>query len=273
MNTRRVYRFSYLIHPRGRTRLHLLRDGDAYGELAPLLCASGYNYGGLILNSQVAEEERKDQVDSHLLSPEDLLVLNTRPPLDDEKGEDRRQIKRTGFRLEVETLDRLRPCFTVCTRSQVKLAGDLAVQLPKEYEDRADVRFRMYRGATYHEMRRNGEAYPWHKAGKPPRTAGFLILFPSTAKRHGLLTAFSAGGNETLIFAYLLRKRLWKELKIDTRKPRFVMVEIYPQAIPEQPVDLGFAEDWRTEILLNTSKFKAADTFKASRRSGRRRSA
>ncbi|MFY9570672.1 MAG: hypothetical protein WAV20_04615, partial [Blastocatellia bacterium] len=102
----------------GKPRLHALRDSDAFAELAAVLNEQGYVYNGLILNFPVAEE---DATEIPTLGPSDLLVLTTRPPLNDDYF-DRRFIKRSDTELEKSVLKAVGCYFSVCRRSRIVLS-------------------------------------------------------------------------------------------------------------------------------------------------------
>ncbi len=109
MHNGRYYWFSYQAPARNLRRkqyLHLIRDGAAFAELVPVLMSMGYGYGGLVLNFPSRQSLATQEIDIPALTPADLLVLPTRPPLSDEEEDERRKVARSHTRLEQMVLFR-----------------------------------------------------------------------------------------------------------------------------------------------------------------------
>jgi hypothetical protein len=131
MPKRRFFRFSYYTPETkaGRgLRLHQLRDGDAFIELAAVLHEYGHEYGKLILNFPAPSAAPTTPVDTSFLTASDLLVLTTRPPLHDAVRHLKHPIRRSHTSLEDCVLTAFAAYFEVCARDQVKLAGPLAAR-------------------------------------------------------------------------------------------------------------------------------------------------
>jgi hypothetical protein len=262
----RFFRFSYYVSKKLDRKLahHQLRDGDATLELAPLLFEKGYDYGGLLLNypykrDHRVEESKKQlsvklptvppeirQIDTSFLSPNDLILLTTRPPLDDEIARVR-EIDRSYTSLEVEVLAALRPYLRTSSRPVMALPGKTAAALHEKYADRATIDF-MDRSASYQRLKEY-DAIVSNKPPKPPRTAFFLIHPPKKEGSPDIICTFGIGGNESLFWAHLLRKKYPDKFYI--KEPRFVMAEMEAMKIPEKPTDLSFVDSWELEFILD----------------------
>jgi hypothetical protein len=233
-------------------RIHEIRDGDAFVELSEAL-SQKYEYHGLILNYPDPDAEvRKSE-----FAPTDLLVLTTRPPLDDDSEVDRKAINRSFTELEINILDEtLRNYFDCCSRAQVIINENFAdfMTLP----DRSEVEFHVFQDTEHggHKSRykryrdvhacKGTEAHRWHDPKEQNLTAAYMIL---TRIKDGpmLLNAFGMGGQTTLIWCYLLRTKFAHLLK----SPRFVIAEIETDPRPLRPATLSFALKWKVTLLLN----------------------
>src|SRR5579872_1568272 len=79
---RRFFRLAYSNPPRGEEpRLHQVRDGPAFCELASALSSLGCEYATLIHNYP---NHRAGSEQFRFLRSGDLLVMTTRPPLSDD---------------------------------------------------------------------------------------------------------------------------------------------------------------------------------------------
>src|SRR5436305_12890145 len=138
----RFFRFSYHAPKEEDRQLrpHQVRDGAAFAELTARLYSNGYDYGGLLLNYPADDLQQTVQIDTSFLRPDDLLVLTTRPPLDDEKHRDHKQLKRSHTSLEEQIFETLRRYFEICARSHIRLSRLVAEQLGN-FANRADIEF------------------------------------------------------------------------------------------------------------------------------------
>lgn len=226
------YRFSYHA-PRERGREpqpHQLRDGDAALFLSPILRDRGYSYGGPIFNYPLASHDTPavaEEVDATFLRPGDLIVLTTRPPLDDAYDRDRRPPMRSGTTLEERIFAKLRHHFDKCSRSQVIVAEAHARAWPA-VAPRRNMEFPVYRRHHTHT------------------TACYM-----TFDRHawdggpGLMSVFGMSGTDTLVWAHLLHAR-YSEL---VAKAPFVMALLSAAVPPSQPLSMSFATEWGVSIL------------------------
>lgn len=242
---KRFFHFSYP-GSGGSSRLHALRDGDAFVELATALCEKQYKYGELILNFPLSQDKSLQQC----LGPTDVLVLTTRPPLTDDDF-DRKYIKQSGTELEQSILRAVRTYFKVCRRSYVMLSEGMAKKL--KHPNRGEIEFYSYAGAYYKRYRkpytRRRKEHQWEKPVSPTVTAAFLLLTRLWEDGPSLLNAFGIDGTTTLIWCYLLRTTYAHFLNLEA--PRFVMAEMVGSLVPEFPHTLSFAKDWQIDILLD----------------------
>src|SRR5438045_1730197 len=105
----RFYPFCYYQKERdlrGRpfeTQIHKIRDGLALSELAGILMSAGFVYGGAVLNIPRSQQGPRLKVVHTLptIRPKDVVLLATRPPLDDNPAEpQKRWISRSDLALE-----------------------------------------------------------------------------------------------------------------------------------------------------------------------------
>ena len=244
MSPKRIFRLAYPTQQ--SIRIHQLRDADAFVELSQVLYASGYEFGGLLLNRPAGGSTKAHPVDVSALTSSDLLVLNTRPPLDDKEEEDKKFVQSSDSSLEEIVFGALRHYFDKCARSRVRLSQPVARQLPDLYKQRADITFREYTDGSYLKYRGHSNRY-WQKPNLPNLSAFYLVQTPAIWQGGpGLLAAFAMSGTETLIWNYLLRTRFpeW------VGSCQFLMAEVELGKPPRQPGDLSFANDWKIEPIL-----------------------
>ena len=256
MSPKRIFRVAFHASPGKdikRSRIHQLRDGDAFAEVSPLLYSAGYEYGGLLLNLPTSETDVPPEIDLSFLSSSDLLVVNTRPPLDDRDSEDKKRVPSSRTNLEDAMFEALRSYLATCARSRIRLSKAIARQLPESFRDRALIWFYEYTNGTYYRYRWPDDDN-WQKPGSPKRTAFYLIRIPAIWKGGpGLLVAFGMSGTDTLLWSYLLRTRFPEWIL----SHEFLMAEAVPGVIPRYPTDLSFAADWRVTPILQIPFTKA----------------
>jgi len=241
MAIKRFYRFSYFVQTqRDRDLLiHQLRDADASLKISGVLSNLGYRFGGLLFNYP-ANADRTIPVDSSFLRPGDLLLLTTRPPLDDELDRTRSRLQRSHTTLEDKVFACLEQYFHHCSRAEVVLTKSLASRLPKQIAERREVVFREYGGAFCE--RYSGRTRRRHLL----TTITYMTFTPEAwPKGPGLLTVFGMGGPETLIWAHVLRTRFAH--LVCSRS--FVMAEMTEQVVPSGELDLSFSDRWQVNLL------------------------
>lgn len=242
----RCFRFSYHMsdQPKGRTRPHLLRDADGFAQLSALLLPAGFEYGGLLLNYPGRS------IQPSQLTPSDLLVLTTRPPLDDLLADVHKQSKSTDSPLERRVFAALRPYFDVCARSQLVLAEPVAERLTDGFADRAVIEFRVHGDPAYKALKTHRDDLRFHRPLRDDLTAAFLIRTPPIWDGGpSLLAAFAMSGTVALVWTHILRTRLPGLVR--SSRPRFVMAEIMLAGVPVDPVDLTFADRLAVELIVD----------------------
>jgi hypothetical protein len=251
MEKGRFFRFSYYVPRTGDRKLrpHQLRDGDAFAQLSEVLYSRGYQYGGLLLNYPATDTSKTRKIDTSFFESSDVIVLTTRPPLNIEEKDGRKPVLRSHTSLEVKIFRVLKRHFEICLRSWVKLSKSLALKLPEEYANRADIQFTHYGGASYQSLTRYGILSREYR--KYPNLTSLYYIFTGEIWQNGprVLCAFGVGGTDSLIWGHLLRTKFRQEVTLD--RPKFIMVEIQTGKIPPQADSLSFADDWETKVLLN----------------------
>ena len=250
--------FSYQAPPRilrEHPYIHLVRDGGAFAELSAVLITMGYGYGGLVLNLPSGQSFPTEEVDIPALTPADLLVLVTRPPLSDEEEDERRKVERSHTLLEDMVLSGLDPFFEICSRSHVKLSRTLSAKLPKKLANRANILFTMYSNASVKKCQSYDSA-EWDEPDDENITITYLAYTPMVwPKGPALLASFGIGGVETLIWNLLLRTQhssLLEEV-LGCSQRRFIMGEMtVPAETSPLPVLLR-ADSYELTLVVNTS--------------------
>jgi hypothetical protein len=183
------------------------------------------------------------------LGPSDLLVLTTRPPLDDEPFKDKKKVipSRSWFETKF-VFPAMRDVFKWCSRLEVSLTEKAAGALTNKFKNRAILDFHIDADASYessaaHEKCAKQE--PWDSM----TSAAYLVhtreLWPQGPE---LLAAFGMSGTMGLGWAYLLRKRFPHLLQ----GSRFAMAEIVRNGpLPSSPLTLEFADKWDVRVIAD----------------------
>ena len=79
-----------------------IRDGAAFSEVTAPLGKQGWEYGHILFNSPFDHKKDKKLGHDHFnfIKPEDLIVLTTRPPLDDRRHGDKKHMDESYTHLE-----------------------------------------------------------------------------------------------------------------------------------------------------------------------------
>lgn len=226
-------------------------DASARELLVPVGCL-GFEYGRTILNfpppfapRRLLEEEELLDIELSFIRSGDVLLQTTRPPLDDIRHEDRKQVEPGNTRLERRLFEHWRRVFAICARSHVKLAPWLHGRVKAGFESRRNMGF--YQSGT-------GGFYQWLSDGRarrrPPEdqlTAAFLLRVDEIWKGGpGLIGAFGMDGLATLVWAYRLRHDFaWL-----IERPGFSMVEMKGASVPQRPTGFEFARDWKIDLVI-----------------------
>lgn len=263
MSTRRVYHMAYAgpldeVKPHGvRTGLHRLRDGHPAIELLSLLLSEPhrYQYGATLLNFPPGAF-RSEPADRGSwpsgLAEHDLVLLTTRPPLDDDRGQ-LRIVDRSESPLEDSVLTALQGFFQRCARDTVVLDRAVVKRLPDdEARNRAAISFRVQdrtpggSGCVY----RRGQNVSAMAPLTDDTAAGYLayvphIQRPDGAPGPGLLLAFSLSGTMNLLWSNLVRACLgwWVTDAIREDRRRLLVGEFTPDfGVGRRPTALCFLE-------------------------------
>lgn len=243
--------------------LHKTRDGDAFLEIYSVLVGRGIGFDRTLFNLPGRECDDTSYRFMRTLTPSDLIVSTTRPPLTDKDKEEapRRQLKSGDTDLERTILRAAGSCLEVCSRSCVRLRPLVAKQLPDAFRDRAHISFHQYSKRTRHPSRAWNGCYltlatSRHERTHPPKpnhTAVYLLRTPLWKGGPWLLNAWGMSGNLGLIWAYLLRTRHGELLTGDG--PLFYVGEMILRDPPARPRSLEFADEWQINRVISTTRF------------------
>ncbi len=220
-----------------------IRDGAAFSEISAPLAKLGYEYGNILFNSPIDPKKDKKLGPEHFkfIKLDDLLVLTTRPPLDDGAHGDKKYLARSFTHLEDQVFLECRKYLAVCARSHVQLSSAVGADF-----EGFDFVFYQHYDARLKYSRRLRK--PRSKTPKGSEIAlGFFLRTPSIPVYGcGLLACFGMGGWETLIWNRIVRTRYsdW------VRRPLFVVGQFDLKGLPENPPTLAFADKIKVEILL-----------------------
>lgn len=245
---RKFVRFCYLSNdPHGRPlRPHQLRDESVVIELYDQLKLSGLDYGGVFLNwtyPHLTADNSLAEFAELKLGEQDVLLLTTRPPMDDEYGEMHPLVK-TNSELETEIFKVLRKmCFKTCKRTRISLCDHLREALQPGFEKRFSARF-YSTGMDAPYMERDPVT---KRSLRSDKSAGYLVHVPLGQGRPHLLAIFGMSGSMSLLWAYRLRKM--PELAWALEEPSLLMAEIsMTEPIPERPTTFKFCDNWIVDI-------------------------
>ncbi|MCI0535223.1 MAG: hypothetical protein L0Z50_08345 [Verrucomicrobiales bacterium] len=224
--------------------LSKIRDGAAFSELTAPLAKLGYEYGHIIYNPPFNPKKGVELGKEHFtfIKPEDLVILTTRPPLDDPKHGDKKLVLQSRTHLEKQVFAECRKYLGVCARSHVELTQAVGANFEK-----AELVFHQHKSARLKYYKRLDEFKPVFASKKSDIAIGFFFRTKSIAEYGcGLLASFGMGGRETLIWNRIVRTRFpeW------VNHCAFVMAEMNLTHIPKNPVTLHFADQVKVKVLL-----------------------
>jgi hypothetical protein len=221
-----------------------IRDGAAFSELSAPLAKLGYEYGNILFNSPFNPKKDKKLGPEHFkfINPDDLIVITTRPPLDDEAHGDKKYLARSFTHLEDQVFLECRKYFEICARSHVKLTPAVGTNL-----DKAHLEFYQHHSARLKSFMRLSE----FRRQKTPEDSEIAICFflrtPSIPVYGcGLLACFGMGGWETLIWNRIVRTRYPEWVS----RSSFIMGQLDLNGLPARPPTMAFADKIKVEILL-----------------------
>ena len=220
-----------------------IRDGAAFSELSAPLAKLGYEYGNILFNSPFDPKKDKKLGHEHFtfIKPDDLLVLTTRPPLDDGAHGDKKYLARSFTHLEDQVFLECRKYLDVCARSHVQLTSAVGA----DFEE-FDFEFYQHNNARLKCSRQLRK--PRSKTPKDSEIAlGFFLRTLSIPVYGcGLLACFGMGGWETLIWNRIVRTRYPEWVS----RPCFIIGQFDLKGLPARPPTLEFVDKIEVEILL-----------------------
>jgi len=248
--------FRYAISVPGRADRpqypHHMRDGDAAIYWVVMYVMRGFQYGGVIFNYPSKGPERIS-VDTSFLTPRDVILMTTRPPLDDHLISGGR-IARSYTTLEDRIFHVLRKWFDRLSRAEIVIS-DHAAGLNPEIARYQTLEFWVNGGSS---LRAHGSPHTrdFQNVAKSARKAiGFYIYEPEIWSGGPALSAvFSLGGVDTLAWTYLFTTRYPKLIDENS----FVMAELTRGAPIDRPENIHFADTWDVRILGNAPIVRAA---------------
>jgi hypothetical protein len=247
---RRLFRFAYPQPAQhgGVVLPHLLRDADAAAFLHAPLAHLGFVYAEPIINYPCARADARDGVpfDDSFLRAGDLLVLTTRPPLDDEKDGVKCHVKRSYTTLEEKVFERLRPHLTRCSRRQVIVSDALAHQFPGAAKF-FNVDFKQSHGAPIRKFQ-SLDSQAWQRPPPGSKQSLAYLIYEEHVWPGGpaLLASFGLCGSDTLMWNCLLARR-FSQLICSTPFAMALLTAPRRASLPSPPGDI--AQGWEVSLL------------------------
>lgn len=272
----KTHRFAYMTEPAREhdLRPHELRDGDAYATLLPALIKLGYEAGPLFVNHPLSSDPPGTSLpdtsleDMRALSADDLLVITSRPPLNERgvRGGPRQvKVSHPSYnQFEQRILfPVLRRHLAYCARNQIVLTAERAERLNPGYGNRQDLDFYLKPNERKHRYEASYSVTSGAGRYEPfddnRTTAAYLIHtpplhMPDGAKTARVLAAFGVSGTIGLVFAHHLCAQKLPPfvglLEDILRKPGFAMMEItVTKDVPRFYMTLDFSDTWEYKLI------------------------
>jgi hypothetical protein len=241
------HRFAYSMPLRSGQgpNLSKIRDGAAFGEITAALVKLGYEYGQMIYNPPFnpAKDTGPGAEQFHFVKPGHLMVLTTRPPLDDVMHGDKKLVLPSRTHLENQVFMECRKYFAVCSRSHVQLTPAAGANFEK-----AELIFHQHKSARLKFYKRLDEFRGKCVSKKANVSLGFFLRTQAIPEYGcGLLASFGMGSRETLIWNRIVRTRFPEWVS----RSAFIVAEMNLNAIPANPVTLEFVDQIKMKILLD----------------------
>jgi hypothetical protein len=240
------HRFAYSMPVRSGQdpNLSKIRDGAAFGELTAPLARLGYEYGQMIYNPPFNPKANAGigTEQFHFIKPNHLMVLTTRPPLDDAVHGDKKLVLPSRTHLENQVFMECRKYFAVCSRSHIQLTPAAGSNFEK-----AELIFHQHKSARLKYYKRLDEFRGRTVSKKANVSLGFFLRTRAIPEYGcGFLASFGMGGLETLIWNRIVRTRFpeW------VNRPAFIVAEMNLNAIPTNPMTLEFVDQVKMKVLL-----------------------
>jgi hypothetical protein len=221
-----------------------IRDGAAFSEVTAPLAKLGCEYGHIIFNSPFDPKKDKKLGHEHFsfIKSDDLLVLTTRPPLDDRRHGDKKHMDESYTHVEQQVFAEFRKYLAVCARSHVELT-----QAVGEKVEKADLTFYQHKSARLKSYKRLDEFRNKRTPEDSEIAIGFFLRTPSIPVYGcGLLACYGMGGWETLIWNRIVRTRYAEWVNT----PLFVVGQFDMKGLPARPHTLDFVDKIKVELLL-----------------------
>ena len=230
--------------PKIKDTLHMLRDSTACLFLYELIKGK-YNFGGVLYNIPpdvyFPEKKKDDLVFSPLpnLSNNDLILLTTRPAMNDDKEIDKRWLLKSGLEFEKIVLQNMEKFFHYCSRQYIILSQEIKYDgLYRAIKFKLKIDARIACKADVKDLDSLETICKKNKSLKSNKTVGYIVYIPELVNESlkeignpGLLSVFSLNGTMTLVWSYLVLTRyshLIHEM-ISSKKPRIILAEFSPE--------------------------------------------
>jgi hypothetical protein len=244
--SKQFHRFAYStpVRPGDIAKPSKIRDGGAFSEITAPLGKLGYEYGTILFNSPFDPKKDKKLGHEHFsfIKPDDLIVLTTRPPLDDQNHGDKKRVNESSTHLEEQVFAEFQKYLSICARSHVQLTPAVGANF-----ERFDLKFYQHKNARLKSYRAHRESHSIKTPEDSEFAIGFFLRTPSIPVYGcGLLACFGMGGWETLIWNRIVRTRFpdW------VSRPSFVISQFDMKGLPDHPPTLAFADKIKVDILL-----------------------
>lgn len=245
-----VYRFAYYVDGRNdRERLpHQLRDADAAMFILPIFTRCGFDFAGPLWNPPADEQYIGGSRGAGMpVGDGDIVLLTTRPPMDDLEQGDRSCIRPSNTPLERIVFNTVRRHLRRCARSNVIVETYYAAKFPA-IGLLQHLWLRQTHGAAIQRFRSlNGE---W-QTPEPhrPRSVAFLLCERLWDGGPRLVASFGFSGPETLLWNYFVATHHPDLIESDT----FVMAEIQsPRKMPQYCESMKeFASHYSIRLLAH----------------------
>ncbi len=249
-----LWRFAYFLPYRSDRALlpHMLRDGDAALFVISALLPRGGRYAGIIFNypSDWSALERSGSEETPPLGRDDMLILCTRPPLDDREEADKARVHGSCSALEAKVFACIRRHLPRCARSRIQVCDEHALAYP-EVARRQYILLQQRHGAPIYRFRARGDTR-WLQPPPGDRSSVAFLIYEDQLWPGGpaLLAAWGMCGVDSLIWTSLLATRFRRLLGTVP----FVMAELTPPPkSASRPATLADATKWQVRLLTHKS--------------------